>query len=143
MKLYLMRHGAALSDRDDPTRPLSEQGRLDIQKSATELVSEKDFSIQTIYHSGKTRAAQTAEIMSEVIAPGIALTQHPGLNPNDIVDQFVEEIEGFDNDTLVVGHLPFLGVLAGRLTGREHLFNLGEMICLLSSETQIPWVRDW
>ena len=39
MRLYLVRHGAALPDHLDPRRPLSEHGQQEVAKVAAEIIS--------------------------------------------------------------------------------------------------------
>ena len=45
-------------------RPLSESGREDVQRVA-EYVEKLDIKANIIFHSGKLRAKQTAEIVAE------------------------------------------------------------------------------
>ena len=59
MRLYIVQHAAAKPKEEDPDRPLSAQGRVDIDRMATFLAG-NDVAVGSIRHSGKTRAAQTA-----------------------------------------------------------------------------------
>jgi phosphohistidine phosphatase len=63
----------------------------------------------------------------------------PDMNPNDPVESWVERIEGFEQDAMLVGHMPFLGKLASRLvTGKEDsnvvFFHSGAVVCLERTE---------
>ena len=70
MRLYIVQHGDAVPRDVDPARPLSEQGRADIQRLA-DYLSEHEIEIAQIFHSGKTRAKETAEILGDVLtSPG-------------------------------------------------------------------------
>lgn len=64
MRLYLVQHGEAKKEEEDPLRPLSERGREDVQRVA-KYVEKLDIKASIIFHSGKLRAKQTAEILAE------------------------------------------------------------------------------
>ena len=66
MKLYLVQHAKAASKNADPERPLTEEGYRDIQKVSA-FIKPLNLSIDCIWHSGKKRAGQTAEVLKEVI----------------------------------------------------------------------------
>ena len=63
MKLFLVQHGEARAKDADPDRPLSEKGREDIKKTA-EFLKKTGQKPDLIWHSSKTRAIQSAEIIS-------------------------------------------------------------------------------
>ena len=47
----------------------------------------------------------------------LARRYHPDMNPSDPVDPWLNRISGFAQDTMLVGHLPFMGILAAALLG--------------------------
>ncbi|MFQ5970896.1 MAG: phosphohistidine phosphatase SixA [Alphaproteobacteria bacterium] len=117
--MYLMRHGDAVTSDVDPARPLSEAGRQEVRRLA-EFLDAAGMRVRRVVHSGKLRAEQTAELVAAAVAPGIPLETDARLGPNDPVEPWAREASVWDQDTLIVGHLPFMGRLAGRLlTGRE------------------------
>ena len=65
MRLYLVRHGDALSDSEDPKRPLSETG-IEEAKKTGEFLKKAGEKPLKIIHSTKLRAKQTGEIIAEV-----------------------------------------------------------------------------
>ena len=72
MKLYLVRHGEAKDEREDPERHLTEKGLRDVKRLAAYVVSEHmNIKVDRIVHSGKTRALETAEVMAEYLHPAI------------------------------------------------------------------------
>ena len=73
------------------------------------------IDIGGIHHSGKKRAAQTAEIFATRLAPEKGVKEVAGLNPNDDVQKFADKLQGQEGVLMIVGHLPFLGKLAGLL----------------------------
>ncbi len=146
MKLYLVQHAKAASKEVDPQRPLTDEGRRDIQK-VTEFIKPLNLSIDYLLHSGKTRAQQTAEILAEVINIRKEMSAHEGLSPNDDVKVIKNEIASAKQDIMLVGHMPFVSKLASLLlTGSELsgtvVFQQGGIVCLnYSDENQ--WQLIW
>jgi phosphohistidine phosphatase len=147
MKVYLVRHGEAVSSQSDPKRPLSKQGLADIRKVAS-FIRHLEISVGHIWHSGKLRAAQTAEILAGFISVEKDCSAHEGLGPNDDVTIMAEELEAYNADLMIVGHLPFLAYLASLLTaGRQTAdvvsFDASSIACLNRSDLgrwQIEWM---
>lgn len=119
MKLYLMRHGTALLPHVDLSRPLSPEGRDEVTAVGNYL-SRLDLKPSHIYHSGKTRAKETALIVASCIE-GPAPEEHAHLAPDDPPDEAGAVLEAMDENVMVVGHLPHLPRLASwfLLGGRE------------------------
>lgn len=113
MKLYLVQHGLAFPREKDPERPLSVQGKSQTQRTA-EYLKSRSIEVDTIWHSTKLRAVQTAEIIAEAVGCKDRKARED-LNPDDPVKQFPEEILKAKKDIMMVGHLPFLQKLAGLL----------------------------
>ena len=70
-----------------------------------------------------------------------------GINPVDPTDHLVQAVGEWTDDTMVVGHLPFMGKLASRLvTGDEAasvvMFTPGTVVCLERGE-QGSWSIAW
>ncbi|MGQ0662176.1 MAG: phosphohistidine phosphatase SixA [Pseudomonadota bacterium] len=116
MKLYLVQHGDALPQDIDPDRPLSDKGRNDIRRLA-EFLAGRPIRAQHVVHSGKTRARQTAELLAAALAPGANVEARSGLDPNDPTEPLAASVSLWDQDALVIGHLPFLGKFVARLVG--------------------------
>jgi len=147
MKVYLVRHGEAVSSQFDPQRPLSEQGFADIRKVAS-FIKSLEISVEHIRHSGKLRAAQTAEILAGAVLVEKDCSAHKDLMPNDDVTTIADELEAYDTDMMIVGHLPFLAYLvsllvSGRETDNVAAFDAGSIACLNRSDPgrwQIEWM---
>jgi phosphohistidine phosphatase len=144
MKLYLVQHGNALSKEQDPQRPLSEKGTKDVSRVA-EFLKEKYINVEALWHSGKTRAAQTARILGSALGKGDGL-EHEGLAPNDDVQNIARQINSADGNIMIVGHLPFLSKLASLLlVGDESAdivnFNQAGVVCLQSDDAN--WSLSW
>ncbi len=107
MRLYLVQHGEAAPKQDDPERPLTPQGRADVTALA-EFLGARGVAAARVIHSGKLRAAQTAEILAVALAPGATPEAENGLDPKDPVGPFAKRLADWQEDSLVVGHLPFM-----------------------------------
>jgi phosphohistidine phosphatase len=146
MKLYLVQHAKAASKDMDPQRPLSDQGRRDIQKVAA-FIKPLSLSVDYLWHSTKERAIQTAEILAEAVKINEAKIVRDGLAPNDDVTQLKDELISSQQDIMIVGHMPFVSKLASLLlTGHEFAgtvaFKQGGIVALSSSEPN-HWQIDW
>ena len=148
MKLYLVQHGTACTKDVDPERPLSDAGRADVERLAA-LLGLTGVRVERVIHSGKLRAAQTAECLAAAVAaPGVALESSGIINPNDNPKAFDWQSGSWDHNTLVVGHLPFMAKLVAHLvSGNENqpvtAFQPGSIVCLErqdGSQWQINWM---
>ncbi|UCC97440.1 MAG: phosphohistidine phosphatase SixA [Phycisphaerales bacterium] len=146
MRLYLVQHAQATSKDANPKRPLTEQGRRDAEKVAA-FAKPLGLCVDYVWHSGKTRAAQTAEILAPVVQVTEETAGRDGLAPNDDVKAFRDDIEAAQRDVMLVGHLPFLSKLASLLlTGSESAepvaFRQAGIVCLEYSDTS-RWQLVW
>lgn len=146
MKICLVQHGLSVSEEVDPARPLSDKGRKDVEKIA-EFLKGVGLKVSIIQHSGKTRAAQTAEIINAKITPSNGILQKQGLAPNDPVRPIRDEILKAQEDLMIVGHLPFLNKLASRLLGGKEdqefiAFQQGGIVCLEKANDD-TWRIGW
>lgn len=146
MKLYLMRHGDYVMDMAQQMDVLSETGKNDIGKMA-DFLTRFNLRVSNILHSEKFRAKQTAELIAQGVTSAEAPQPHSGLQPNDEVAAFANEINQWREDTLVVGHLPFMGRLVSQLlVGNEYKeivdFQTGTLVCLEQIE-QDRWLLNW
>ena len=134
MRLYLVQHGDSVPEQADPQRPLSAAGRRQVEAVARLLASAGVRPARTA-HSGKLRAQQTAELLAKACSPDHGVEAAAGLSPNDPIKPVARMVASLSADTMLVGHLPFMGRLAGRLvTGDERVdvvaFVPGTVLCL-------------
>lgn len=132
MRLYLMQHGEAVAKGDDPERPLTPRGESDIVAMARFLDGE--IAPKVIYHSGKRRAEQTAQLMAEQL-PDARIRQVGNISPSDPVRPLLAAIPAWHDDTLLVCHLPFIATLVTLLLGGDESsplvdFQPGTMVAL-------------
>lgn len=146
MKLYLMRHGEALSPQIDPERGLTDNGKRKITDIANYL-KHKPVNLERIFHSRKKRARETAQIMANIISPDIPLQQHAHIAPNDDTELILAELNLWDEDTLIASHLPFVPNLITELTGQDAYltavtFETGTVVCLEKGNGD-KWNISW
>jgi phosphohistidine phosphatase len=116
--LYLVHHGDAVGPDVDPMRPLSDRGRTHVERLA-KLAAEAGAKPEIIWHSGKLRARQTAEVFWRDCNALATLAATHGLQPTDPTSWIVDAITGEARDVMLVGHFPHLPRLLGVcLTGR-------------------------
>ncbi len=121
MRLYLVQHGTAVPKDLDPDRPLSDQGRADIQRLA-EWLSSQNVGLAQILHSGKARAKETGEILRPLLDAPNHIYEGQGLGPNDCPETFLHQLGDLEKDTLVAGHMPFVArTVSQALTGAPDL----------------------
>jgi phosphohistidine phosphatase len=114
MELFLVRHGHAATKDQDPARPLTDAGADVVRQMAT-IAARSGVMVDEIRHSGKLRAQQTAEILAEALEPPRGVNAVPGLEPESDVGPVAEMLGETEQRLMLVGHLPFLGRLVGRL----------------------------
>jgi len=147
MKLYLVQHGEAKSEKEDPDRSLTEIGEEEV-KRISKAVEKLKIRPAKICHSGKTRAKQTAEIiLSGLKIPDLTAEAVQGLNPNDDVQPWADRISKETKDLMIVGHLPFLDkltslLLCGDENARLVLFRHSAIVCMEQKEDR-TWAVRW
>jgi phosphohistidine phosphatase len=146
MRLYLVQHGEALAKEVDPERPLSDQGKMDIERLA-DFLRQAGIQVGRVIHSGKLRARQTAELLAQAMAPGVEAEPSGLINPNDNPKAFDWQSDSWNRDTLIVGHLPFMAKLVSHLLIEDEnrlitAYRPGSMVCLELNE-EGHWQIDW
>ncbi|HXX57892.1 MAG TPA: phosphohistidine phosphatase SixA [Thermodesulfovibrionales bacterium] len=145
MLLYLVQHAEAKRETEDPARGLTEKGSEDIRKVAAYL-GKLDMRTIRIFHSGKTRALETARVLAEYLMPPKGITEADGLAPMDDPEVWQRRILQINEDVVLVGHLPHLEILASLLLGGKKEkgvidFKMGGILCMKRSEGH--WSVAW
>ncbi|MCD6514582.1 MAG: phosphohistidine phosphatase SixA [Candidatus Odinarchaeota archaeon] len=146
MKLYLVQHGEAKRKEEDPSRPLTDKGVMNAEK-VSKYVSNLGIKVKKIFHSGKLRAKQTAEIYARYLNPEEGVLEADGLNPLDSPDIWVNRLKEMNEDVMLTGHLPHLSKLTSALvTGDENQeiikFRNAGVVCL-ERDKQGKWIILW
>ena len=145
MDFYLARHGEAVAEAIDPSRPLTRAGRDDVERVARRAV-EKAVQVSVIYHSGILRAGQTAEIFAAHLAPAGGVLAMSGLRPDDDPAVAAAELTLSESPVMLVGHLPHMNRLAALLArgdGAGDALNfLPAMMACCRREGSL-WTLNW
>jgi phosphohistidine phosphatase len=146
MKLYLVQHAKAAPKEIDPERALTDQGCQELRKIVA-FVKPLNLSVDYFWHSGKKRAAQTAQLLAEVIKKKKDQAVRDDLGPTDDVTGISNELAHIEQDVMIVGHLPFLSKLTSvLLTGSESAgtvaFKNAGIVCL-SRSAENRWQLNW
>ncbi|HXF06550.1 MAG TPA: phosphohistidine phosphatase SixA [Blastocatellia bacterium] len=145
MELYLVQHGEARSEAEDPERSLTERGQKDVERIAA-WASRAGLRVSQIRHSGKRRAEQTATILANYLKPPAGTIVMTGLAPHDDVFPLATALRQETEPLMLVGHLPFLSRLASLLLVGEPdrplvRFRMGGIVCLEREHDQ--WSLAW
>lgn len=146
MLLYLIQHAEAKREEEDPSRGLTDKGFQDIKNIAS-YAEKLNINIKQVFHSGKKRALQTAEVLAVHLKPAKAISETDGLAPMDDPQIWAERISKMEEDTMLVGHLPHLARLASLLLcGDKNRsvvdFKMGGIVCLKRDEDG-KWSVEW
>jgi phosphohistidine phosphatase len=146
MHLYLVQHGAAKSEAEDPQRRLTADGAKTVELMA-EYLSKLKLHIDRIEHSGKYRARQTTEIMAAHLRPADGTREVAGLAPNDDVGPMHERLQNESKCLMIVGHLPYLSRLLSALFGVQQdrtlvTFQMGGVLHLERDDDR-EWRLRW
>lgn len=145
MKIYLVRHGAAEHPAVDPRRPLSDEGRAEVEAMAQALRA-RGAAPGWIGHSPKARAVETAAILGAALAPSAPRESRADLVPLAPVDSLAVELAVREGDGMLVGHMPLLGDLACALVGSKlddyPQFPTAGVLCL-ERKAADAWERLW
>ena len=143
MEIYLVQHGEAKSEEEDPERSLTNKGKEEVGHVAAHTA--KLVNIHTIKHSPKLRAKQTADIFA-THNPHASSVQEDGLKPLDDPGIAKKMIESQNENLMLVGHLPHMNKLASLLlTGNAEAdvisFRMGAVVCLEKHEKwRVKWI---
>ena len=118
MDIYLVQHAQAKST-SKTQRVLFLKREWQTLRERSAYAEKLGFAIDRIYHSGKLRAKQTAEILARHLGVADKVETKKGLDPSDSVAPIRDWLgrlssEGIRN-ILIVGHLPFLDKLTSLL----------------------------
>lgn len=145
MEVYLVQHGESKSEAEDPTRPLTDRGRAEVDAVAR-CVANLGIEVAQVFHSSKLRAKQTAELFAQHLAVPNRITEREGLGPLDDPVKAEHLVAQAKGPLMIVGHLPHLSRLASLLVLDEAekevvRFRMGAVVCLARSGES--WSIDW
>jgi len=134
MELYFMQHGQAVSEQEDPARPLSREGVEQSQLSA-KAIQRMGLAFDVIICSPKRRSHQSAALVAEAIRyPYSDILESEAALPQAEPEALLQKLSQMIGDKiLIVGHLPNLSRLVSHLLGSDKEvvhFENGGLVCL-------------
>jgi phosphohistidine phosphatase len=144
MSAHRRQRGESKSEEENPQRHLTDRG-IDEVRRVADFLRPLELAVDTVWHSGKTRAQQTGELLAEVLRA--RLVERAGLGPKYQVAATKQALEQVDGNLMIVGHMPFLGKLAALLvTGSEENeiveFQFGSVLCM-ECRDRVKWKVAW
>jgi len=145
MQLYLVRHGEAYSQEENPERPLNDYGKQEVAKIG-QFLKKTDIPIDYIYHSDKRRAKETAQILSQHLSMVHNVDHLSCLDPEENIEKLTNTIAYLKDNTLLVGHLPNLELLCSFLLTQTYqkpiiLLHTAAVACLKFEDPN--WILKW
>lgn len=147
MQVICVRHGEACCPEVDYNRPLTGNGRGHVERVAT-FLAKNGLSVSQLFHSGKLRAQQTAEIfVQKLTIPQVV--ELPLLSDDQSgVEILLGLLSTWNENTMIVGHLPFLPQFINALVlGKTYHppiihFPPATAVCL-EYHSDIQWMIRW
>ena len=142
MKLFLVHHGDAVGPDVDARRPLSEHGRVAVERLADKTAA-AGVNPSVIWHSGKLRAKQTAEIFWRACNALAEFSATRDLQPDDSPSWMRDRLRHEPRDLLLAGHFPHLPGLLRLLDADAAAFPLHGVVALETSDEGQTWRELW
>jgi phosphohistidine phosphatase len=145
--IYLMRHADAVSDEENPARPLSRKGREQVERVCQSLARVPGFRPSQVWHSPLARSRETAELLAKDLGLQAPLVLVKGISPDDDPTAIASVLDAAEMDVALVGHEPHLGVLASLLVhGPERsgvFYPFAKASVLALSRRGKRWQSEW
>ncbi len=147
MKLLCVRHGHAETVPDNNgDRHLTAIGVQEVTRVA-DYIAKRGTHVAHILNSNKVRAIETARIFAEHIMGSQESEYSEMLDLSKPVRPLVEAVNSWTDDTMLVGHMPFVSQLVSTLVlGDEYheifRFPPATVVCL-ERRSHDRWLVDW
>jgi phosphohistidine phosphatase len=144
LRVHLVHHGEAVGPDIDPRRPLSDAGRAAVQRLAADAAV-RGVHPDVVWHSGKLRARQTAELFWRACNALAAFSATRDLQPDDPALPMRDRLRYEPREVLIVGHYPHLPRLLGLLLGDSEpaSFPAHGIVTLRSDDEGRTWSEEW
>ena len=146
MHLFLVHHGEAVGPDVDPRRPLSTLGREAVERKAADAAA-RGARPAVVWHSGKLRARQTADVFRRACNALAELAAVKDLQPDDPPAWVRDRLRGETGDLLIAGHFPhlprLLALLVGAQPGSHREFPPNGVVALASQNDGETWQEIW
>ena len=142
MRLFLVHHGDAVGPEVDPRRPLSPTGAAAVERLAA-AAARKGAQPSVVWHSGKLRAKQTAEIFWRACNALAEFSAARDLQPDDPPAWIRDRLRHEPRDLMLAGHYPHLPGLLRLLAPDAPSFPLHGIVVLQSDDDGETWRELW
>ncbi len=124
---------------------MTDKGKTEVEAVAC-YVASSGVKVSRIFHSGRLRAKQTAELFAQHLVTPQGVTEQEGLGPLDAPYQAKQLVLQAEEPIMIIGHLPHLSRLAsllilGQAEKEVVRFKMGGLVCLGRSDDS--WSIDW
>ena len=146
--IFLVRHAHAVTEEENPLRPLSARGRDECRRLVAFFQNNRAFTPSEFWHSPLVRARETAELLRPIV-PTAALRETTGLRPEDSPAKMAARLATLAPTQMlaIVGHEPQLSALApllisGRSGHAAFAVDKGAVLALASIDNH-TWDVQW
>lgn len=124
-KLYLLRHGEAVAQWPDHSRPLTPRGCEQVARQLSRLPSEL-----LVWHSPLLRAQQSLQQLQQQGFRAQPCLEISALEPEQSLLDLLQRLWPVTQDLLLVGHNPLLSALLTSLCGQALSLQTGQLAVL-------------
>jgi phosphohistidine phosphatase len=146
MKIYCVRHGEAEEADINLERPLTECGRVGVEKLAR-FMGEAGLHVDHMLHSPKLRAVETAKLFARYLNADQINECATLLDEYNDVNPIIDMVPMWHGDTMLVGHLPFMyKLISGLVVQNADFYPIvnyppGTVVCL--DRYNDRWIISW
>jgi phosphohistidine phosphatase len=142
VRLFLVHHGDAVGPEVDPRRPLSPHGAEAVERLAA-AAEKRGAQPAVVWHSGKLRAKQTAEIFWRACNALAEFSATRDLQPDDPPAWMRDRLRHEPRDLMLAGHYPHLPGLLRLLVPDAAPFPLHGVVALETADEGETWRVHW
>lgn len=142
LRVHLVHHGDAVGPDVDPQRPLSAAGRASAERVAAEA-ARRGARPEAVWHSGKLRSRQTAEIFWRACNALAEFSAARDLQPTDPPGMMRDRLRHEPRDIMLVGHYPHLPALLELLVGTAVSFPAHGIVTLRTDDEGESFTEEW
>jgi phosphohistidine phosphatase len=142
VRLFLVHHGDAVGPEVDPRRPLSPHGAEAVERLAA-AAEKRGAQPAVVWHSGKLRAKQTAEIFWRACNALAEFSATRDLQPDDPPAWMRDRLRHEPRDLMLAGHYPHLPGLLRLLVPDAAPFPLHGVVALETADEGETWRELW
>jgi phosphohistidine phosphatase len=141
--ILLVHHGDAVGADEDAMQPLSAAGRAATTRLAVAAAA-RGARPDVVWHSGKLRARQTAELFWLACNPLATFSAARGLQPTDPPRLMRDQLAAETRSIVLAGHMPnLMGLLGLMLSSADDARNFPPHGCVALERGHGSWKEIW